>query len=225
MKKILFIFLAVVMVGVSVTTASAATVALFDWGFNINGTVYSQSAPASVNMASFDTATGLGTISWTTTGTLSNKFIAFFDHEMVESTNTFFNEFGKTGGTPASGQSWQIDEPGYVFGTIWNNVQAGILSNTNSVPDTAPDDVSMALGWDFTLKSYQTAVITLNIGQTEPTGFYLSHTDPDSSNYTIYYSGDLGITGRPPQVPIPGAVWLLGSGLAGLIGWRWRRKA
>jgi len=41
-----------------------------------------------------------------------------------------------------------------------------------------------------------------------------------------YPNGDVVIehAGTAPPIPIPGAVWLLGSGLACLVGVRWRRK-
>ncbi|MFH1148337.1 MAG: hypothetical protein V1736_11615 [Pseudomonadota bacterium] len=47
--------------------------------------------------------------------------------------------------------------------------------------------------------------------------------DIDLSNVTVLYSGAPGPV-PPPIVPIPGAAWLLGSGLVGLIGFARRRS-
>jgi len=220
MRKFLFITMALMLLGFSVTSAGAATAELYEWAFNINGTVHYMSMPAVVS-GTFNSSTGLGSLSWTTSGAGTYKFIGYFDHEIDQAINTFFNESGAANGVPGSKQSWQLDDPWN--GNIYGNVIAGSLNNTNTV-GTAPQDVSMALGWDFTLASYQTALITLSLSETAPRGFFLSQTDPNSQ-YTIYYSGELDIRGVPPQVPLPAAVWFLGSGLVGLIGLRWRKRA
>lgn len=65
------------------------------------------------------------------------------------------------------------------------------------VPPGSADDVSMALGWNFSLAEGETATITLELADVAPSisCLYLSHTDPDSGGYTIYYSSTLDITG------------------------------
>ncbi|MCP4112053.1 MAG: PEP-CTERM sorting domain-containing protein, partial [Desulfobacteraceae bacterium] len=117
------------------------------------------------------------------------------------------------------GQSWEIDEPGYVSGDIIDNFTAGAFDNANSVDIMFPDDVAMGMGWDFTLKAYEKAVITFLLGEEIPEGFYLAHTDPDSQE-TVYFSTTLGISGDSPAIPEPGTVLLLGTGLLGLAGIR-----
>jgi hypothetical protein len=138
--------------------------------------------------------------------------------------NGYFNEFGGGVGTPPSGGplatlTWEIDEPGYVFGDIYSNFAAGSLDNSNGVPDTAPDDVSMALAWGFTLNPSESASVMMRVSETAPAGaFYLVQTDPDS-DASIYFTSSLTVRSSA-SVPDGGstAVLLLGvvGGLAGL---------
>jgi hypothetical protein len=61
------------------------------------------------------------------------------------------------------------------------------------------------------------------VSDTAPaSGFYLTHTDPDSEA-TLYFYSTLIIKGISP-VPLPGSLLLLGSGLLGLMGYGWRRR-
>lgn len=206
-----------------------ATLSLFDYGFNIDGTVTSNAAPAGVNIGSFNTSTGLGSITSTITGAGSHTFDAFFDHEIDEAINTYFNESGMATGVAAAGQSWEIDEPGYVDGDIFENFQASALDNgigTSIYGDTLfPDDVSMAMGWDFTLAAGETAFISLLLSDTNNGGgFFLTHSDADSQ-YDFYLSSSLTIRGGGTPTPEPSILLLLGVGLAGMAVNRRRKKA
>ncbi len=247
MKRITLILLALFLV-FGVSSAEAATIGLYDWAVNIDGVVWDSffdgpPEPAGVDITGFDTGTGLGTVEITTTGAGYHVVLGFFDHEIDEAINTYYNEYGTATNAPAIGQSWEIDEPGFgsnidpdYFGNIFWNVldsdssTGSWLENINgddlsgSPEDLWPDDVSMAMGWDFSLESFETSTILFILSQTVPSGFYLTHRDPDSDE-NIYFTSSNFITGEDvgggaAVVPIPSAVFLLGSGLAGLAGLR-----
>ncbi len=220
----------------SVRTSGATDISLFDWGISLDGTSYCDLAPcdfdgtlpgdlpASVDASLFDFDTGLGEIAVSMSGTGSHQVSLFLDVEIDEPTNTFFNEFGATAGVPASGQTWEIDEPGYVFGDIHGNWLDDNLEGVNGVPAAFPDDVSIAIAWDFLLSPGMTASVSFFVSETAPsTGFYLIHTDPDSAS-SIYFSSFL-MTAGTPDVPEPLTAPLLIGALVGLVVARARRKS
>jgi hypothetical protein len=237
MKHLKVMAVAIFFLAFWVGPAFATTISLSDWAFNIDGSVSEFIKPTDLDDTAFDWGTGLGTLTWETTGAGAHSILAFFDHDIDENSNGYLNEFGATNGTPASGQSWEIDEPGYEFVDIYDHVVLdGKLDLFNDVPSGSEDDVSMAMGWDFTLETSEMATINFILGLTAPTsGFYLSQTDTDSG-VSIYFSSLLTKTGGTPPppddddddgpnpIPEPGTVMLLGAGIMGLVGMHFRKR-
>ncbi len=219
---------------VGVGTSGAADIALFDWGIGLDGTTYCSlgpcdfdgtlpgDLPSSIDQSLFDFDTGLGEIAVSISGAGSHQVSLFLDVEIDEPLNTFFNEWGATSGIPALGQTWEIDEPGYVFGDIYDHWLAGNLDGANGVPAALPDDVSFALRWNFLLSPGMAASVSFLVSETAPSsGFYLMQTDPDS-DASIYFSSRLQTFA--PGVPEPLTAPLLLGAVLGLVVARRRRK-
>ncbi|RIL07310.1 MAG: hypothetical protein DCC71_03660 [Proteobacteria bacterium] len=148
-------------------------------------------------------------------------FVSFVDAEIDETLNTFFDEYAETQGALAAGQSFEVDEPGFAFGDIFEHARAAALDGANAVPADAPDDVSMALA--FTIASLapgQTARFELLLSEDGDAlgGFRIRQRDVDPRSPTaITFSGSASI------VPEPGSALLCAAGV-GLLAAR-RRAA
>ncbi|ADE15268.1 protein of unknown function DUF1555 [Nitrosococcus halophilus Nc 4] len=172
------------------------------------------------------------TFSNTTTEAFPNiKFFSFLDTDIAESISPF-NEFGQAFGTIGSGaadsapDSWEIDEPGFLFGDIFVNLLLGTLDNTNAIPQTFPEDVSMALGFDLgNLNPLET--ITVDIFLSEDSDFigdfFLTQEDLNPlSLASITMSGQSSI--QQNSIPEPNTWLLLTTGLIALGGILTKKK-
>jgi hypothetical protein len=237
LKTTITVGLAALWAAAATTPAHATVITLFDYAFNIDGgiTEAADALPPNLDSGGFDFGTGLGRIDVTITGAGAHNVTAFFDHEIDELINTFFNEFGGTGGTPVAGQSWEIDEPGFLFGDIYSNLFDNSLDDSNGIALLErADDVSMALGFDFSLNATQTAIASFFLSTVNNApGFFLTHLDPDSiaegfpGPNQLFFWGALDIRGGvvepPPPVPVPEPT-TLALLVAGLLSFGLRRR-
>lgn len=228
----------------SATASFAGSISLQEMGINVNGTVTDTGAGgdpftvSGVNASGFDQDTGLGTLTFTyNPGTAGSDYVDFFlDPELSV---PFYNEYGAVNGSLPSGISYQIDDP--YLGSIYNNFSAGTLDNTNHIPGQVDNylgtcsgsscngDVSLALGFNFTLQAGYEAVITLDATTTNPGGFSLQQVhpiDPNNPTATDYYLAE-NISIQPVVVggvPEPGSLLLAGSAVIALAFMLIRRR-
>jgi hypothetical protein len=145
-------------------------------------------------------------------------FLSFLDAEIAEPGNTFFNEFATVSGVVSPGQGFEIDEPGFTTGDIFDHLLAGALDGTNARPAGSPDDVSMALSFDLgPIAVGDRARIELLISESGDSlgGIVLTHLDALDST-AITFSGRASIV----PVPEPATALLLGLGLGVLAAQR-----
>jgi hypothetical protein len=153
-------------------------------------------------------------------------FLSFLDAEIDEPLNGFFDELAALSGTPAAGQGFEADEPGYAFGDIFDHLQDGALDGSNIFPPQ--DDVSMALSFALDpLAAGALAEIQVMISEDGDFlgGFAMTQTDADPRSTTeITYSGVASVSaGSGPPVPEPHAALLFAVGL-GVVGRSLRRR-
>lgn len=213
----------------------------FESCVNVNGAIYDVgvgcalsdgAAPGNVT-DSIETETnasdeGLGSVV-ITLAEVGDFFVGMFvDWEIDEALNTFFNEDFGSGGALGAGQSFEVDEPGFGLayaGDIFFNFLDGALDGAFlqdlvlGEAGNAPEDISLALGWDFSLADGETAVVSFLLSETQPSsGFWLSQSDANSE-FRFFFSSTLEIRGdeepEPVPVPEPGTLFLLGAALVG----------
>lgn len=191
---------------------------------------YNSSSPEHTSLLFPD---NFGTYSWlipnnTLATWLNLRVIFFLDAEWDQSLNGYSNEFaeylgnGLPPGAPSGAiafSSWEIDEPEYVFGNIYTHASVdGVLDSTNAVSGSAPDDVSLALGWVLgSVAPGQSVRITIQHLTADLNG--IIHVDPTSDGSVVVngYAEILGDPQAPNEVPEPSTLVLLGAGFLTLI--------
>lgn len=149
-------------------------------------------------------------------------FVSLVDAEIDETLNTFFNEYAETSGALAANQSYEIDEPGFAFGDVFDNARAASLDGTNAVPQASPDDVSMALAFAIpALAPGEVARFELMLSEDGDAlgGFAIRQRDADARSSTV-----ITFSGQGAVVPEPGTALLFAAGL-GCLAARLRRAA
>lgn len=213
-------------------------------GLDLNGATAGTSAQLSIDALpaglafGFSAALQPGGTSTVLTYTFTNgtgallggvTFLSYLDADIAAALNSFFNEFGEVSGAAGAGDpdSFEIDEPGFFFGDIFDNLRLGALDDANAVPVGSPEDVAMALGFSLgDLVPGATATIQVMISSAGDRlgGFWLTHRDAGSQT-TVTFSGNRSITGLPAAsqpVPEPSTMFL-GAGI--LLAWCARRRA
>src|ERR1035441_8949871 len=126
-SKTLLTVAILVLLGLGSSKAFASDPSLQDLWFNVNGIQTELTAP----IAGYNSSTGLGTITYTTSTPGAGYFNAWFD----ESVSTpFYNEYGTANGTPGS-VSWEIGDS--YASTIFADAKVGTLNNSNMLPEGA----------------------------------------------------------------------------------------
>ena len=172
------------------------------------------------------------TFSNTTSAAFSDlRFAVLLDAEIDQAANTFFNEYSIATGSIGNGASdqapdqWQVDEPGFLAGTLLRNLYLGTLNNSNGIPQTAPDDVALGLGFDLgTLWPGMGVAVRVMISETNHTlgSFAIEHHDAAlSSSTVIMLSGKVdprsAVSGYAFKDANRNSLCESGEGLAGVI--------
>jgi hypothetical protein len=232
MRKVRWLLLAVLTVGLMAPAIGQATPLLTEWAVSTGmGTTpldsYAGDAfPGWSGAAAFLTNNGVGTLQ-TTVSAGSGYIALFLDHDLgVSSMNSAL-----AAGSVGLGQSWQIGIPFDQYddngdlsatATIFGNFANGSLSNAAS--PFGPDDVSWALAWNYTVPANYRGRVNFIVSDTapEPAGlFYLSQTD---GNETLYFYSTFATEEIPSNVPEPATLLLMAGGLGGMMLARVRSK-
>jgi uncharacterized repeat protein (TIGR01451 family) len=159
--------------------------------------------------SAFD-ADGTGSFTWqftnATGAALQNvRFVALLDADIDVGLNTFFNEVaGLAGltlppGAPpgaVAASSWEVDEPGFLFGDLAAHAQAGALDDSNGL--AGPDDAALALGFRLgTLPAGASAAFSFRLSREDVGGLFQE--DPDSG-LRFYFNGSARLLSSQPTI-------------------------
>ena len=215
-------------------SASAAPIDLFQWIYYADGVLYDSmgglgSSLLPANFSSTPPTTGaLGITTVTVFSAGNHNFVSFLITNSIKPQTDFPRNMPAFSTSPASprlrhGRSMNLGLCSVTFMTT--SIEGPRMDNTNAVPSGAPDDVSVAFGWQFNLLAGDTATITLMVAETPPSsGFYISHFDVGADT-KLFYSTTLSINSLPTPTPEPSSVLLVLTGLPIAYAAKfWRRR-
>ena len=149
----------------------------------------------------------------------------FLDAEINEGSGLWYNERGEAAVSPGGASSWEIDEPGYLFGDIYDHYLSGSLDHTVFNGDASRvEDVSLALGFDFgNLNPGDRLVWDILLSETEVAGWgtVLHQWDADAGpgGDNLYLAGRSRIDSSPTEaIPEPSQLVVFALGLGALLG-------
>lgn len=187
------------------------------------------------NFGGYNTNTGLGTITYTTTNVGNNNALLFFNLDYLDDVlgSNAYDETGGITGTAAAGQLFEIDDSevpplhvgsGDIYTNFINGTPDGLAFKNGLLDSDNPTDVAALMGWNFNLAAGDTATITWTVATTNPGGFYLSQFDSDDDQ-TVFYNSSLSIQ-NGGQVPEPYQIvpLTLLSAWLGIKVWKRRRE-
>jgi hypothetical protein len=211
---------------------------LNEMAFNINGTLFEDVTwtgfPEMVTETTigFDDETGIGKIQLVFSpddyiAGESYFILSFFDYDLDYD---FYEDESVAITGSVEGLTWEVDDSYYVGGLYDVFLDVGYTDNQdlagfdNTIFGAASadgssilGDVSLAMGWNFTLDDGESAIITYAFSETEPVpgnGFLVTHTNSETQD-VLYYTTSFSTT----SVPEPAIMTMLAMGclLAGII--------
>ncbi len=134
------------------------------------------------------------------------------EEDRAQTIEAYTDEYGTQQGSIGNGStdplpdSWEIDEPGYVFGDIMDNLLIGSLDKTAAVSKDFPEDVSYALAFDLQeLSPSEKAIveIMLSVDGQSLNSFSLQHHDQKITESLTFSGRVVGYTGIASPASTP----------------------
>ncbi len=175
--------------------------------------------PPTADLSAFSYTTGLGSISFTFTGSGDHYVAGFFDYQYVEVgvSNGIDDEEAYWGSVPAgwtgkSNDPWNFVDPSNPP-PIYDQFTAFDATHPfdNWAWSTPGHDVAVAYGVAFTLAGGETRTVIFGVTDVRPASYFLRQVDEASGSVLYFTTEDVG---GQPTIPEPSTLVLLALGLA-----------